>query len=66
MSGSRPFPLAHSSLTMIDDDTAVLFGGYGPSIIYSSVTYTLNLKEKVLAFTTVDLGKFERCLKISE
>ena len=46
MKGSRP-PPSHFSLTMIDEEHAVMFGGYSPGSGWSADVYVLHLPTMV-------------------
>ena len=43
MKGSRPPPCSGFSLTMIDEEHAVMFGGLSPSSVNSADVYVLHL-----------------------
>ena len=47
MKGSRPPPCSGFSLTMIDEEHAVMFGGYSPGPGYSTGVYVLHLPTMV-------------------
>ena len=47
MKGSRPPPCAYFSLTMIDEEHAVMFGGWSPGSGCSTDVYVLHLPTMV-------------------
>ena len=47
MKGSRPPPCSYFSLTMIDEEQAVMFGGVSPGSVYSAGVYVLYLPTMV-------------------
>ena len=47
MKGSRPPPCSYFSLTMIDEEHAVMFGGYSGGSGYSADVYILYLPTMV-------------------
>ena len=47
MKGPRPPPCANFSLTMIDEEHAVMFGGYSHGLVLSSDVYVLHLPTMV-------------------
>ena len=48
--GSKPPPCSCFSLTMIDEEDAVMYGGYSGSSVYSVDVYVLHLPTMVRVF----------------
>ena len=47
VSGTRPPPCAYFSITKVDEDNAVLFGGRGQEGFVNDHIYNINLKRMV-------------------
>ena len=56
----RPPPCAYFSLTKIDEENAVMFGGHLSGIDYSANVYTLKLSDMVSLFK---LRHVTNCIK---